>query len=89
MSQNNYYSVKSSVDLKFRNSEICEISYNSFLPEVNKLKTTRSKISIEKKNDTLSFNIESTDITAFRATMSDIIGLGKIIESTLDIYMEI
>ena len=83
MSKNNVFSVKSSVQLQFVNSPLRDMAYNSFLPEMKKLQTKRSKVTMEKSNNTLLFNIESTDITAFRASISDIIGLGKIVESTL------
>lgn len=85
MNQNNYYSIKSSVELKFNNPQIRNISYNSFLIELNnyKSKSKRSKISMEKQQNSLMFFIESTDITAFRATINDIITLGKIVENTL------
>ncbi len=85
MSRNNYYLIKSTVELQFNNSELCEISHNSFLPEFDKLQTRRSKVSMEKTEDILTFHIESTDITAFRASINEIIGLGKIIEGILEI----
>ena len=83
MNLNNYISVKATVELKFINSKTRDISYNSFLPELDKLNTKRSKIKIEKKENLLIFHIESSDITAFRASISDIIGLGRIVEDTL------
>jgi len=85
MSKKNVFSIKSSVQLQFFNTPLRDMAYNSFLPEINKLQTKRSKVTMEKSNNTLSFNIESTDITAFRASISDIISLGKIVESTLKI----
>lgn len=83
MNQNNYFSIKATVELKFTNSKTRDISYNSFLPEFDKLNTKRSKIKIEKKENLLIFHIESSDITAFRASISDIIGFGRIVENTL------
>ncbi len=85
MSDNNYYTIKSTVEFNFKNSRICEISYNSFLPELEVKKSKRSKISIEKKDGSLIFKIESKDITAFRATINEIVGFGKIIDNTLRI----
>jgi len=38
---------------------------------------------MEKLNKALIFSIESADITAFRASISDVISFGKIIDSTL------
>lgn len=83
MNQNNYYSINSTIELNFNNSHIRDISYNSFLPELSQTRSKRSQIKMEKVNNSLLFYIESTDITAFRASVSDIIGLGKIVEGTL------
>ena len=83
MNQSNHFSIKATVEPKFTNSKTRDISYNSFLPEFDKLNTKRSKIKIEKKENLLIFHIESSDITAFRASISDIIGFGRIVENTL------
>ena len=40
---------------------------------------------MEKRNKSLHFIIESEDITAFRASISDIIALGKIINDTSEL----
>ena len=40
---------------------------------------------IEKKSKSIIFYVESTDITAFRASINDIIGFGKVIEGVLEI----
>lgn len=85
MSNNNYYTIKSTVEFNFKNSHLCEISYNSFLPELDERKSRRSKITMEKKDSSLIFKIESRDITAFRATINEIIGFGKIITNSLRI----
>jgi tRNA threonylcarbamoyladenosine modification (KEOPS) complex Pcc1 subunit len=83
MNQNNYYSINSTIELNFDNSHIRDISYNSFLPEMNQTRSKRSQMKMDKVNNSILFSIESTDITAFRAAVSDIIGFGKIIENTL------
>ncbi len=83
MNQNNYYSINSTIELKFDNSHTRDISYNSFLPELNQTRSKRSQIKMEKVNKSILFQVDSTDITAFRASVSDIIGFGKIIEGTL------
>ena len=83
MSNSNVFSIKSSVTLHFDDSQLRDMAYNSFIPEIKKLQTKRSKVTMKKSNNLLLFDIESTDITAFRASISDIISLGKIIESTL------
>ncbi len=83
MNQNNYYSINSTIELKFDNSHTRDISYNSFLPELNQTRSKRSQTKMEKVNKSIMFYVESSDITAFRASVSDIIGFGKIIEGTL------
>ena len=85
MNQYNIFNIKATVELIFTNSETRDISYNSFLPEFNKQKTKRSKMRIEKKSKSIIFYVESTDITAFRASINDIIGFGKVIEGVLEI----
>ena len=86
MSQNSSISIFSSVEFMFEDAKTRDFSYNSYLPELERAKTERSKISMKKKsNNTLIFHIESKDITAFRASISDVIGFGKIIENLLKI----
>ncbi|MFW9941368.1 MAG: KEOPS complex subunit Pcc1 [Candidatus Thorarchaeota archaeon] len=86
MNKNNFYTIDSIIELKFTDSQIRDISYNSFYPEIKKLQKNRSKVLVEKQNDCkLIFKVESSDITAFRASMNEIISLGKIIDSTLEI----
>jgi len=85
MSKDNFFTIKSTIEFNFKDSNLCEIAYNSFLPELNAKKSKRSTIIMEKKDNTLFFKIESTDITAFRASTNEIIGFGKIIENTLRI----
>ena len=85
MVQDTPVSIKSTLNLDFKDSQICDFAYNSFLPEFNRLKTKRSQITMEKKENSLNFKIESKDITAFRATISEIIALGKIVENTFEL----
>ncbi len=86
MSQNEIFSIESLIELKFNNSDTRDISYNSFVPEIRKLQTQRSKVLIEKKNrNILIFKIVSNDITAFRASINEIISFGKIIDNTISI----
>ncbi|MHA2038324.1 MAG: KEOPS complex subunit Pcc1 [Promethearchaeota archaeon] len=86
MNQNSIFSITSSIELKFNNSEMRDISYNSFIPGIEKLQTNRSKVLIEKKNSNiLIFKIESNDITAFRASINEIVSFGKIIDNTIRI----
>ena len=84
MTPNYPFSIKSTVELKFNDFHTRDISYNSFIPEIEKLQTKRSKVMIEKKNSTIIlFKVESSDITAFRASMNEIISFGKVIDNTL------
>ena len=85
MSQTNSFSINSFIEFKFNNYQIRDISYNSFLPELKKLQTKRSRVIMEKKEESLIFHIECSDITAFRATISDVIGFGKIINNSLEL----
>ncbi|KKK44172.1 hypothetical protein LCGC14_1159850 [marine sediment metagenome] len=83
MIQNKNLKVESTVKLKFNDSYTRDISYNSFIPEIKNLQTNRSKIMIEKENkQTIIFKIKANDITAFRATMNEIIIFGKIVDNT-------
>ena len=86
MTQNKSFSITSSVEFIFEDSQTRDFSYNSYLPELDIIKTERSKILMEKiSTNSIVFQIECTDITAFRASISDIIGFGKIIENLLKI----
>lgn len=84
MNPNSHFSIKSTIELHFKSSQLRNISYTSFLPDLKKLQTKRSNISIEKtNNESILLNIESKDITAFRASINEIISFGKIIENTM------
>ena len=56
-----HFSIKSSIVLIFKNSELCSYCYNSFYPELNSIESNRSSISMEKKDNSLTFTIESND----------------------------
>ncbi|MBY8990101.1 MAG: hypothetical protein KGD58_05060 [Candidatus Lokiarchaeota archaeon] len=87
MNQTTLFTIESTIELLFENSHLRDISYNSFIPEIKKLQTNRSKIFVEKKNQhQLVFQIESNDITAFRASMNEIVSFGKIIENTVQLH---
>lgn len=83
MKKSNAFQIKSKVLINFKNSSLCEIAYNSYLPEFNIKKSKRSKIRLERKENLLIFNVKSEDITAFRASINEIISFGKIIEKSL------
>ncbi|MFX1311106.1 MAG: KEOPS complex subunit Pcc1 [Promethearchaeota archaeon] len=84
MNHKGFFSIKSTIEFYFNDSTGRDISYNSFIPEIKKLQTNRSILSIKKKKaNTLFFRIESNDITAFRASINEITNFGKIIENTM------
>lgn len=85
MNTDNSYKIKSSLEIQFKNSNLCDISYNSFLPEFNIQKSKRSTISLVKKEKSLVFQIESNDVTAFRATINEIISFGRTLDGVLKI----
>lgn len=86
MNPTNHFTIKATIEIIFKNPQLRDISYNSFSPESKRLQTKRSVVLMEKKsNNSLSFQIESQDITAFRATLNEIISFGKIIDNTLKI----
>ena len=85
MKNNNFYKIKSTLELQFENSNLCDISYNSYLPEFNIQKSKRSTISLLKEEKSLVFMIESNDITAFRASINEIISFGRVIEGVFKI----
>ena len=86
MSQNKIFSIESCIEFKFNDSETRDISYNSFIPGIEKLQTNRAKVFVEKRNSNiLIFKIKSNDITAFRASINEIISFGKIIDNTIEI----
>ena len=86
MNKENIITIKSSIEIIFKDPHLCNISYNSFSPEFKKLQTKRSKVSMEIINhNSLIFRIESKDFTALRASISEIVNFGRIIENTLKI----
>ncbi len=85
MNNDNSYKIKSTLEIQFKNSNLCDISYNSFLPEFNIQKSKRSTISLQKEEKSLVFMIESNDITAFRASINEIISFGRTIDGVLKI----
>jgi len=80
------FSIESQVVIKFSNSDLCNIAYQSFLPDFNTKSSPRSKITMEKNNSSLIFSIKSIDITAFRASINEIINYFRIIDNTFEIY---
>jgi tRNA threonylcarbamoyladenosine modification (KEOPS) complex Pcc1 subunit len=85
MENNNSFKIKSTFEIHFKNPDLCSISYNSFLPEFDIQRSKRSKISLQKQEKSLIFQIESNDITAFRASINEIISFSRILEGVLKI----
>lgn len=79
------FSIQSTIKLLFKNSDLCAFCHNAFSPELNSIESKRSKILMEKKDKSLIFTIESKDITAFRASVDEIISFGKVIDNTIHI----
>lgn len=77
--------IESSTKVNFPTPEICESCYKSFLPEMEEFQTSRSILSMEKAEKHLIFGIKSKDMTAYRATISSIVGFGKIYEKVLSL----
>ncbi len=72
----------SRIEIEFKDEEIRDISYNSFIPELSQLSRKRTSLNIEKGKNSIIFIVTATDITAFRAAVSDIINFGKILEKS-------
>ncbi|TFG07353.1 MAG: hypothetical protein EU539_05215 [Promethearchaeota archaeon] len=83
MKNTNYYHIQSKISFNFDDIVNRDYSYNSFMPELIKARSKRSKISMIKEKKALVFHIESKDITAFRASVNEVIGFGKIIDNVL------
>ena len=86
MRRRSSFFIKSNVELIFANPKISKFAYESFLPELNSKKRDRSVIHMKLNNKSLEFYIESRDITAYRASINEIIILGKIIDEILEIH---
>ena len=78
-----HFSIQSTIKLLFNKHELCSYSYNAFYPELSSIESKRSTISMEQKGNSLIFSIESKDITAFRASVNEIVSFGKIIDDTI------
>lgn len=83
MESNSPFQITATIALKFKNEDLCDIALKSFLPEFNLKTTKRSKISMDKQENSIVFFIQSNDITAFRASISEIVSLGKVIENSV------
>jgi tRNA threonylcarbamoyladenosine modification (KEOPS) complex Pcc1 subunit len=79
------FSIQSTIKFTFENSDLCSYCYNTFIPELNGFESTRSNVLMEKKDKSLLFTVQSNDITAFRASVNEIIGFGKIIDQSIHI----
>ena len=86
MKQESPFFIKSKIELVFSNPELSRFAYKSFLPDLRSKRSSRSVINVKLSNESLFFYIKSRDITAFRASINEIINLGKIVEDTIEIY---
>ncbi|MBY9008000.1 MAG: hypothetical protein KGD63_14760 [Candidatus Lokiarchaeota archaeon] len=86
MKKQNDCSIKSSIEFYFNNTKNRDISFITFLPEFNKINSKRSRITMEKEGENyLKFYIDSNDITAFRASINEIITFRKIYENIIEL----
>lgn len=79
------FSIQSTIKFTFKNSDLCSYCYNAFIPELNGFGSKRSNVLMEKKDKSLLFTVQSNDITAFRASVNEIISFGKIIDQSISI----
>ena len=86
MKQESPFFIKSKIELVFSNRELSNFAYKSFLPELHSKRSNRSVINVKLSNESLIFYIKSRDITAYRASINEIINLGKVIEDTIEIH---
>jgi tRNA threonylcarbamoyladenosine modification (KEOPS) complex Pcc1 subunit len=62
--------IKAQITVKFATSKNAESVFVSLQPETPTGFTDRSKISMKKREDSIQFDIDAKDITAFRATVN-------------------
>lgn len=82
----NAVKVNAEVRFEFETTEMLDIFFASFYPELDSLPTKRTKFTISKiepPKPTALFHIESEDLTAFRATINHFILFASIIEKTI------
>ena len=85
MENHNIFSIESQIIVQFTNSNTCDIAHQSLLPDLNAKSSIRSQIKVEKEAKSLIFRIKSLDITAFRASINEIINFFRIYENILEI----
>ena len=81
--ENKNLKIISKIEIIFNDEKTRDIAYKSYIPEISQIPRKRTSISIEKGNNSIIFNIEALDFTALRASVSDIINFGKIMEKGL------
>jgi tRNA threonylcarbamoyladenosine modification (KEOPS) complex Pcc1 subunit len=77
------FSIQSTIKFTFKNSDLCSYCYNAFNPELNSFEFKRSNLLMEKKDNSLIFTVKSNDITAFRASVNEIISFGKVVDQSI------
>lgn len=85
MDKKDIFTIESQVVIKCSNSNLCNIAYQSLLPDFNAKSSSRSRLTIDKKKTSLIFTVNSSDITAFRASINEIINFGRIISEIYSI----
>ena len=80
--------ILSSIKFEFNSANDAEIFYESFIPEFQDMPMKRSKWTISNPkadSNEISFQINSEDATAFRATVNSLIQFANIVEKTIKI----
>lgn len=62
--------IKASISVKFSDSKTAKDFFISLEPETLKSFSDRSRISMKQEDDSIQFQIDAKDITAFRATLN-------------------
>jgi tRNA threonylcarbamoyladenosine modification (KEOPS) complex Pcc1 subunit len=83
--ENNNFKIISKIEIKFKDDQTRDFSYNSFIPELSQIPRKRTSLKLEKGKNSIIFHIGASDITAFKAVVSEIINFGKILEKSLNL----
>lgn len=79
----NNFKILTKIEVIFNDEKTRDISYNSYIPELSQIPRKRASLTIEKGKNSIIFNIEALDFTALRASASNIINFGSIMEKGL------
>ena len=78
--------VQTSLRLHFNSPEDAKIFYRAFMPEFNTLPMKRSKWNVQPPSENTSditFEINSEDGTAFRATVNSLIQFANVVDISI------